>query len=59
MPTKKLPSHPQVVTRYGDAELPLVLEACERMEAHLTAAGLPASVGPKVSNASCSLFASK
>lgn len=28
----------QVVTRYGDAELPLVLEACERMEAHLTAA---------------------
>ena len=29
----------QVVTQYGDREVPHVLEACERMEAHLTAAG--------------------
>ena len=28
----------QVVTHYSDAELPLVLEACERMQHHLTAA---------------------
>lgn len=28
----------QVVTDYSDSELPLVLEACERMENHLTAA---------------------
>eukprot|EP00898_Chlorokybus_atmophyticus_P005137 jgi/Chlat1/5624/Chrsp369S05383 len=28
----------QVVTEYKDSELPLVLEACERMHAHLTAA---------------------
>lgn len=28
----------QVLTEYSDAELPLVLEACERMKAHLTAA---------------------
>merc|ERR1719245_84573 len=28
----------QVLTSYGDGELELVLEACERMEAHLTAA---------------------
>jgi hypothetical protein len=34
----------QVVTQYGDREVPHVLEACERMEAHLTAAGkLPAT----------------
>lgn len=29
---------PQVVTQYGDHDVPHVLEACERMEAHLTAA---------------------
>lgn len=28
----------QVVTQYGDRDVPHVLEACERMEAHLTAA---------------------
>ncbi|PSC71715.1 aldehyde dehydrogenase [Micractinium conductrix] len=28
----------QVVTQYGDHDVPHVLEACERMEAHLTAA---------------------
>jgi 1-pyrroline-5-carboxylate dehydrogenase len=28
----------QIVTDYDDASLPLVLDACERMEAHLTAA---------------------
>lgn len=28
----------QVVTTYSDAQLPLVLEACERMSHHLTAA---------------------
>lgn len=28
----------QVVTEYGDGQLPLVLEACERMTHHLTAA---------------------
>ena len=28
----------QVVTDYTTEELPLVLDACERMEAHLTAA---------------------
>ena len=28
----------QVLTSYGDDELPLVLEACEKMKAHLTAA---------------------
>ena len=33
------PSVLQVVTQYGDHEVPHVLEACERMEAHLTAAG--------------------
>jgi hypothetical protein len=31
--------HEQVVTQYGDHDVPHVLEACERMEAHLTAAG--------------------
>lgn len=30
--------HSQVVTEYGDAELDSVLEACERMNNHLTAA---------------------
>lgn len=29
----------QVVTQYSDRDVPHVLEACERMEAHLTAAG--------------------
>ena len=33
------PLHSQVVTQYGDHDVPHVLEACERMEAHLTAAG--------------------
>ena len=28
-----------MVTQYGDHDVPHVLEACERMEAHLTAAG--------------------
>ena len=28
----------QVLTSYGDDDLPLVLEACEKMNAHLTAA---------------------
>ena len=28
----------QVLTEYDDSELPLVLEATERLEAHLTAA---------------------
>jgi len=40
---KLLPStrthNAQVVTQYGDHDVPHVLEACERMEAHLTAAG--------------------
>jgi len=30
--------HTQVVTEYDDSSLPQVLEACERMDAHLTAA---------------------
>ena len=29
---------PQVITEYKDSELDKVLEACERMDAHLTAA---------------------
>eukprot|EP00899_Mesostigma_viride_P021026 jgi/Mesvir1/28925/Mv18007-RA.1 len=36
--TKELFGPLQVVTQYCQAELPLVLEACERMDAHLTAA---------------------
>jgi 1-pyrroline-5-carboxylate dehydrogenase len=28
----------QILTEYKDEDLPLVLEACERMHAHLTAA---------------------
>lgn len=31
-------SCPQVLTQYGDHDVPHVLEACERMEANLTAA---------------------
>lgn len=36
---------PQVVTQYSDHDVPHVLEACERMEAHLTAAGARAGAG--------------
>lgn len=32
------PVHAQVLTEYSDEQLPLVLEALEKLEAHLTAA---------------------
>lgn len=35
----------QVVTEYSDAQLPLVLEACERMDHHLTAAVVSNDIG--------------
>ena len=40
-PGRVCPASLQVVTQYGDHDVPHVLEACERMEAHLTAAGAP------------------
>lgn len=35
----------QVITQYSDAQLPLVLAACERMDAHLTAAVVSNDIG--------------
>lgn len=37
-PSLLAPPVPQVITQYSDRDVPHVLEACERMEAHLTAA---------------------